>query len=140
MHTFPGVPALSWRGAVPQASQLTSNQPGLQVIYSIDVGVTSKTIVGLQVCWYTPSNANNLFTPGDPTGCNILGKVTATKWTRQACPGDQVVSSYATKANSALFGFLELHRPQWPGGVHGVLQRQQQLHWVQWRVRPALAD
>lgn len=101
LHAFPGVPALPWRGAPPQPAQLTSNQAGLQLIYHMGVGVTNKTIVGLQVCWYTPSNANNFYTQGDPLGCTIVGKPIAGQWTAQACPGDQVVSGYSTRANAA---------------------------------------
>lgn len=101
LHAYPGIPALSWRGAPPNAAQLSSNQPGLNVAYSLDVGITNKVVIGLQVCWYTPSNANNLYTPGDPIGCTIVGSTTANKWTRQQCPGDQVVAGYNVATNSA---------------------------------------
>ena len=33
LHAFPGIALLSWRGAPPQPSQLTSNRPGLHVVY-----------------------------------------------------------------------------------------------------------
>ena len=98
LHAYPGVPLLPWRGQTPQANQQTSNQPGLNVAYALSIGVTDfnilKVVVGLQVCWYTPSNPNNIYTSGDPFGCTTIGSQTADSWTTQQCGTNEVVSGY----------------------------------------------
>jgi hypothetical protein len=101
LHAVPGVPALPWRGKPPSANQQNSNQAGLNVVYGLSIGVKKsgligqhKVVVGLQVCWYTPSNANNTYVPGNPFGCTTIGSQTADSWTSQQCSTNEVVSGY----------------------------------------------
>jgi hypothetical protein len=98
LHAFPGVPLLPWRGRPPEANQQNSNQPGLNVAYRLSIGVVDfnlfKLVVGLQVCWYTPSNPNNTYTSGDPFGCTTIGSQQAGSWTTQQCGANEVVSGY----------------------------------------------
>jgi hypothetical protein len=98
LHAVAGVPLLSWRGKPPEANQQNSNQTGLNVAYGLSIGVTTvsnvKLVTALQVCWYTPSNANNIYTTGDPLGCTAIGNQTAGSWTTQQCGTNEVVSGY----------------------------------------------
>lgn len=93
-----GVPALSWRGAPPGA-QRNSNQAGLQAVHALSIGVTNNTVVGLQVCWYTPTAANNAFRNGDAFGCTTVGSTSAGSWTTQQCPAGEIVSGYRVGLN-----------------------------------------
>jgi hypothetical protein len=100
LHAWGGVPLLPWKGSPPQSNQETSNQPGLNVAYAISIGYVDddntgiRTISGLNVCWYTPSRANNTYTTGDPVGCTIVGQNQAETWVTQQCAANEVVSGY----------------------------------------------
>jgi hypothetical protein len=106
--TFSGV-NLPWRGQNPAAWPLqTTNRPGLSIVWRVDIGVSTilededhayPAIVGMQVCAYEPSNPNNTYTAGDPLGCQIIGKRTASKWHTQQCPINQVVAGYNIATN-----------------------------------------
>lgn len=85
LHAAGGVPLLSFRGAPPASNQQNSNQSGLNLAFSFSIGVKSSLVTALQVCWYTPSNANNLFTSGDPFGCTTLGNSSGASFTTQQC-------------------------------------------------------
>jgi len=103
LHALPGIALLSWRGAPPRTDQTDTDQPGLNVVYQVRVGIgdliggfNDRTITGLRVCWYTPSGSDNLYRFGDPFGCQDIGDSTFEEWgtVDQRCPDGEVVSGY----------------------------------------------
>jgi hypothetical protein len=99
--------SLPWTGAAASGVLSTSNVGALQVIYSVSVGTTSGAISGLQVCWYAPSNADNLYRQGDQFACSIVGRTTATAWGQLTCPVNKVLSGTRVRLNAAGTKVLE---------------------------------
>lgn len=91
---------LAWIGAAPQQFLQTTNVGALQVIYGVSVGVNGgKRVVGLNVCWYAPTNPNNQYTPGDQTACSVIGDSSAQRWYSQRCDDGWVMSGYEIATN-----------------------------------------
>jgi hypothetical protein len=95
---------LEFRGNIPLFPTDISQPFGsLTLITQVNVGVADLDVFKvnhLTVCWYRPSNPDNIFRPGDPNGCTSIGVDNPEAFIDfQQCPANFVASGYEIKVN-----------------------------------------